>query len=104
MPDIPDDRVEFVKGWFEESLASFSMPEHDRLLINVDCDLYSSASAVLTWAIPHVSVGDLIYFDEFQDRFNEARAFFEFLDASGHRFEVVGATRGMNHVLFKRTD
>jgi Methyltransferase domain len=102
VPDVADDRVTFVKGWFDESLSCFRLPDHDRLFINVDCDLYSSAVTVLRWAIPHIRPRDLIYLDEFHDRLNEGRAFYEFLDASGYRIEPIGATRGLNHVLFQR--
>jgi hypothetical protein len=102
MPQIGDDRVEFVAGWFDESLATFDAPDHDRLLVSIDSDLYSSAATVLTWLCEHIQVDDLIYFDEFSDRYNEYRAFIEFLDKSHQSYELVGATRGMAHVLFRR--
>jgi Macrocin-O-methyltransferase (TylF) len=101
-PDIADDRVKFVAGWFEESLSTFEVPEHDRLLVSIDSDLYSSAATVLSWMSDQIRVGDLIYFDEFSDRYNECRAFIEFLDTSRQSYELVGATRGMAHALFRR--
>lgn len=102
VPKINDRRVEFVVGWFEESLQRFEMPDHDRLIINIDSDLYSSAATVLQWLEPHLAVGDLVYFDEFDDRFHEYRAFIEFLDRSGQVFEMAAATHGMTHALFRR--
>jgi hypothetical protein len=101
-PRVDDDRVEFVKGWFSDSLPSFDLPSHDRLFINVDSDLYSSAATVLSWAAPHFDVGDFLYFDEFHDRLNEGRAFCEFFDQNGYGLEIVGATRSLGQVLFRR--
>lgn len=102
IPQIADARVGFVKGWFDESLASFEAPPHDRLCLNIDCDLYSSAATVLTWSAPLLNVGDLIYFDEFHDRLNEGRAFGEYLDQTGFKMEILAATRGLNQLLLRR--
>lgn len=46
-PTIEDSRVSFEVGWFDETLRHFAPPEHDHLVINIDCDLYSSAATVL---------------------------------------------------------
>lgn len=102
VPNIEDDRVSFVKGWFEESLARFAIGEHGRLCVNVDSDLYSSAASVLDWVAPHFKVGDLLYFDEFHDRLNEGRAFVEFLDKTSYAVEIIAATRSLSQVLFRR--
>jgi Macrocin-O-methyltransferase (TylF) len=102
IPQIDDDRVTFVKGWFDDSLARFEMGEHGRLFVNVDSDLYSSAITVLNWVAPHFNVGDLLYFDEFYDRLNEGRAFREFLDKTEYRVEMLAATRYLGQVLFQR--
>ena len=48
-PEIDDPRVFFVKGLFNETLPAYRMPEHDQLIVNIDCDLYSSAATVLSW-------------------------------------------------------
>jgi len=103
MPSIDDDRVTFVTGWFQESLASFEMADRGRLFINVDSDLYSSAATVLDWAIDHLNIGDFVYFDEFHDRLNEGKAFHEFLDRSCYQVDMVAATRSLSQVLFRRS-
>jgi hypothetical protein len=41
MPQIEDPRVRFFKGWFSETLPRYHFPEYDRLVINLDADLYS---------------------------------------------------------------
>jgi predicted O-methyltransferase YrrM len=100
-PDIADARVSFEIGWFDETLASFTAPEHDRLLINIDSDLYSSAVTVLDWATPLLKPGTLIYFDEFPDRDHEMRALAEYAERSPFSFVPLGFARGGLHWLFE---
>ncbi len=76
-PPITDPRVEFEVGYFDQTLARFEMPEHDRLFVNIDCTLYSSTACVLEWLEPHLRVGDLIYFDELPEYDHELRALLE---------------------------
>lgn len=100
-PNIDDDRVSFRVGWFDDTLPKFDMPSHDQLLINIDSDLYSSATTVLNWAEPHLTVGTLVYFDEFPDRDHEMRAFQEFASRSSHTMRPLAMTRGGTHWLFE---
>jgi hypothetical protein len=101
-PPITDGRVSYVRGWFSDTLPQFVAPHHDRLIVNIDCDIYSSAAAVLSFVGPLLSVGDLLYFDEFNDRLHEGRAFHEFRISSGHRYRLVALTRGASQILFER--
>ncbi len=103
LPDVGDVRARFVVGWFDDTLQSFEAPEHNRLLIKIDSGLYSSAVIVLSWARPHIQIGDFVYFDEFADRLNEVRAFIEFLVAFGQQVEILAASRRMMHILLRRT-
>lgn len=103
-PDIPDDRVSFEVGWFDQTLPAFSVPDHDCLLINIDSDLYSSARTVLEWATPLIKPGTLLYFDEFPDRDHEMRAFTEFAARSPFTFVPLGFARGGLHWLFEVRD
>jgi Macrocin-O-methyltransferase (TylF) len=91
-PMIDDSRVSFVKGWFDAVLPTFNMPSHDRLVVNLDADIYSSTKYVLDWLTPHIRPGDILYFDEFFDRTQELRAFDEFLKTTNMRFALLGAT------------
>ena len=100
-PRIEDPRVSFVVGWFDDTLADYKPPEHDQLIVNVDCDLYSSARTVLNWLEPHVQAGTLVYFDELPDRDHEMRAFLESLAANGRRVTPLGAANGGLHWLFR---
>jgi Macrocin-O-methyltransferase (TylF) len=98
-PTFDDPRVSFVQGWFDVTLPSFEPPEHDQLIINIDCDLYSSTATVLqrieAWLVP----GSLLYFDELTDRDHEMRALFEFVARTGARLRPLGWSQGL-HWLF----
>jgi hypothetical protein len=102
IPKIDDARVRFFKGWFERTLPAYEPPPHDRLVINVDSDLYSSADIVLRTLEPLIVPGTYLYFDEFHDRHHELRAFDELLDRTNAPFRVVAASRELQHVAFQR--
>jgi hypothetical protein len=72
-PHIPDPRVRFFKSWFEDTLPTYTFPDHDRLSVNMDADLYSSTVFVL-------NSGVFLYFDEFNHRADELRAVDECLE------------------------
>ncbi len=101
IPRFDDPRVQLVPGWFDETVPGLALPEHDVLVINVDADLYSSALTVLQGVEPHVRVGTLIYFDEFNDAAHELRAFGEFLTRTGVEVQVVARSRSWSHWLFR---
>jgi hypothetical protein len=101
-PRIDDPRVRFFKGWFEDTVPAYEPPEHERLVVNVDADLYSSAALVLAAVEPLLEPGSYVYFDEFNDRMHELRAFDEFLARTGMRFRTVAASRELSHVAFRR--
>jgi Macrocin-O-methyltransferase (TylF) len=100
-PQIDDSRVSFQTGWFEETLPCFTVPDHDQMILNVDSDLYSSASTVLRWAEPYLRPGTLIYFDEFPDRDHERKAFTELCERSSFEFKPVAVARNGTNWLFE---
>jgi transposase InsO family protein len=102
-PVLPDSRVEFVRGWFEATLPGFTPPPHERLVLHLDADLYSSTATVLRalerWIVP----GSFVLFDEFADRMHELRAFDEFLRTHpGWRFRLVASDEILARVAFER--
>lgn len=103
VPQIDDSRVQFFKGWFEQTLPNYKCPSHEVLVLVMDADLYSSTIFVLNALKDVIVPGTYIYFDEFNHQFHEMRAFDEFLKRTGMRFSVVGATRCLAHVMFQRT-
>jgi Macrocin-O-methyltransferase (TylF) len=102
IPQIDDNRVTFFKGWFDQTLRTYKCPPHDALVINLDADLYSSTICVLNALKNEIVRGTYIYFDEFNHRDHELRAFDEFIDETGMKFSLVGVTRTMQHALFRR--
>ena len=103
LPAINDSRVRFFKGLFEETLPAYEWPERDVVVVNVDADLYSSAIVVLDPLRDRLRVGSYLYFDEFNYRADELRAFDEFLSATTMQFELVAATRDLTSVAFRRS-
>jgi hypothetical protein len=102
MPEIADKRVELHKGWFSDTLPKFEVPQHDRLVIHLDADLYSSTDFVLRELEPHIAAGTILIFDEFCDRQHELRAFQHYLDRTRQRFEFIGGTANLEQVAFRR--
>jgi hypothetical protein len=105
VPHFDDKRVVLHPGWFKDTLPSFVasfLPEYDRLVVHLDADLYSSTSLVLSALEDKVIPGTILIFDEFSDRDHELRAFDEFLERTGHRFGILGATTVLGQVAFQR--
>lgn len=104
IPHSDDQRVQFHKGWFRDTLPDFVLPPHEVLVINLDADLYSSTSFVLHQLREAIVSGTYIYFDEFSDRHHELRAFDEFLRRTAMRFDLIATTSTCHKVLFRRVD
>ena len=67
LPPISDPRLEFIVGYFQDSLIPFlnRYPLRRRKIIHMDADLYSSTLYVLALLAPHLRSGDIVVFDEF---------------------------------------
>lgn len=102
IPQIDDARVRFFKGWFEQTLPDYALPAHEVLILNFDADLYSPTIFVLNALEAAIVPGTYLYFDEFNHQFHELRAFDEFIQRTGMKFALVGATRTLAHVVFQR--
>jgi O-methyltransferase len=82
---VPDDAVELVPGWFDETLTVERVPERVALA-HIDCDLYASTVVVLEWLAPRLVDGAIVIFDDWwlyrgrPDR-GEQKAFAEFRQA-----------------------
>ncbi|CAN5843557.1 hypothetical protein BH24ACT5_BH24ACT5_31860 [soil metagenome] len=100
-PTLEDDRAEFHVGWFEQTLSEFVLDRRGPLLVNIDCDLYSSTMTVLTTIGPSLEAGDLVYFDEFADICHEYRACKEYVSATGIELAVIARSGTWNNVLFR---
>lgn len=102
-PQIDDPRVSFVVGWFDRTLPGFSPPPHDQLVVNIDCDLYSSTRYVLEWLGDHLRPGTLVYFDDLFNRDHQWRALCEWLEGPGRHAMPLAMARWGHHMLFEIT-
>ena len=103
IPKIDDGRVQFFKGWFEQTLPNYQPPPHEALVMNFDADLYSSTVFVLNTMESIMVPGTYVYFDEFNHQADELRAFDEFIKRTGMKFKVIGVTRNLDNVMFQRS-
>ena len=94
LPDMPPN-VELVKGWFDDTIGPF-LAQHPEPVsfVHLDCDLYSSAKTVLDAIGERCREGTQIVLDDFMLepgwQREEHRAFFEFVEQGGWRFEYTG--------------
>jgi len=102
VPVLDDPRVNFFKGRFEDVLPTYCPPEHDRLVVLLDADLYSSTQYVLRSLERHIVPGTYLYFDEFRDRHHEMKAFTEFEQETRMQFEVIGESLCWLYAAFRR--
>lgn len=93
-PEIADSRVSFVAGWFQKSMRGFmaSYGPQSRLVIHVDCDLYSSTLYCLTTLDPVISAGTLIVLDDFFDALHVYRALSDYCSAYVRQYKLVART------------
>lgn len=101
IPHIEDVRVQFFKGWFDEVLPTYQLPEHEVLIIVMDADLYSSTIYVLNYLRPYIKQDTFIYFDNMSRPDHEPRAFAEFIKESGLQFRLVSADYSLNTAFFQ---
>ena len=101
IPRIDDDRVQFHKGWFDQVLPGFKIPDHDVLVINIDADLYSSTIFVLQQLKDYIRPGSFIFFDDLPALEHEPRAIHEFLNQTGMKWQGVSAHVSLGHAFFE---
>ena len=91
--------VELIKGWFVDTVPSFL----DRIngqqinVLHMDADTYTPTTFVLDMLKDNLSSGTIIIFDEFFGYTNyqnhEFKAWLEFVDRNGIKFNYLGYTQ-----------
>jgi O-methyltransferase len=91
-PEINDDRVKFVKGWFQNTVPGFlsENPISGPVMVHFDADLYSSTLFLLTTLWHHIPEYWFV-FDEFQP--DEIVAMYDFVKAYPVSFEFIACTK-----------
>jgi tetratricopeptide (TPR) repeat protein len=88
------DNVVLHAGWFDDTLLAF-LARHSGPVrfVNIDSDIYSSASTVLTALADRLQSGSVLVFDEFIGnkswRDDEFKAFHEFIAATGRSYAYI---------------
>lgn len=93
LPDIDDDRVSFVPGWFQDTVDIFleKFEPEEQLVLHVDSDLYSSALYVLTRLDALLVPGTIVIFDEFSSVLNEFAALENYCSAYQREYDVLAS-------------
>lgn len=94
MPKVPDN-VEFHVGYFDATLPGFLAANEDPIaFLHVDCDLYSSTVTIFELLGGRLQSGSIILFDEYYNfhrwQQHEFKAFQEYVESSGLKYEYVG--------------
>ena len=92
-PSTDDQRIQFIKGLFQETLRPFlrDFEIKNRLVIHYDCDLYSSTLYCLTQMDPILNPGSVVIFDEFFSSSNEFQAFIDYVKSYRRDYHVLAA-------------
>jgi len=90
-PSTNDQRVKFLKGWFQNTVPTFIDRQKDdlrgQLIVHYDADLYSSTLFCLMH-VDRLKQPYIAIFDEFPG--HEARALYNYQQATGAEVEFIG--------------
>ena len=102
-PKIDDNRINFIKGLFQESVPQFLIDYRSdkRKVIHMDADLYSSTLYVLTRLLPLLKKDDIIIFDEFGVPTHEFRAFSDTVNSYHLKYELLAAINNYLQIAIK---
>tara|TARA_B100000214_G_C23927146_1_gene608919 strand:- start:342 stop:1019 length:678 start_codon:yes stop_codon:yes gene_type:complete len=98
IPYTEDNRITFIKGWFQNTLPPFinNFKNTNNLFVHYDADLYSSTlfclSQIDSLKIPYVAI-----FDEFYS--HEMRALNNYKDAYGAKVQFLGKTTSQSYPI-----
>jgi hypothetical protein len=100
IPQIGDERVKFIKGWFEDTVPPFAREfvVKNRLVVHLDADLYGSTMLALVYLTPSMSKGTLLIFDEFFDREHEFKAMMDWQRIYKKNFQIIAEVRNYGQI------
>ncbi len=103
VPEIPDLRVKFYQGLFQQTVPGFllELNHRQRNVIMLDADIYSATLYVLTSMAPFLKKDDIIFFDEFAVPTHEFKAFYDFSQSYYINLELIAAANNYYFSAFK---
>ncbi len=87
--DLWDDRVQFIKGWFNKSLPTADVGK--LAVLRLDADYYHSTMDALTYLYPKLSVGGWLILDDYGHPLGCRQAVGEFREQHGISDEIIMA-------------
>lgn len=104
MPVVDDQRIEFVKGLFQDTVPGFlkrvNLQNERRKVIHLDADLFSSTLYALSMLSDYLKPGDIILFDEFNVPNHEYYAMRVFEKTFYRKFQLIGAVNNFYQAAF----
>lgn len=93
-PQLADPRVQLVVGLFQQSLYPFlsSYRRQGRLIIHIDCDLYTSTLYCLAAMDRLLEPGDILIFDDFYSLDHEFDAYLDYSRSFYRRFTPLASS------------
>jgi len=90
---IEDIRVNFVKGWFQDTLPLFleQFSSDKQIIIHCDADIYPSTMYVLCKMDNNIKPGTIVVFDDFSSMLHDFRALEDYTSSFLRKYEVLGA-------------
>jgi hypothetical protein len=104
LPRVVDHRVRFERGLFQKTAEEFisTFRPASQIVLNIDCDLYSSTLFVLTRFHSILAPGTIIFFDEFSSANDEFRALNDYAQAYRVTYEVLAYSgKDYEHVAIR---
>lgn len=103
-PPIPDARVRFVKGLFQDTLPGFLkwFKPCNQLVVHIDCDLFSASLYALMALDRLMPKGTVILFDEFLPK-DEFAAFHTYSETCYRAWDVLVARRDLVKLAVRLT-
>lgn len=102
IPVLNDERTQFVKGLFQDSVPGFLLNSElrngKRKILHLDADLFSSTLFALTSLAPYLKKGDILMFDEFNVPNHEFYAFKLFCDTYYVKTKLIAAVNNYYQV------
>lgn len=94
LPKINDQRIQFFKGLFQETIDEFlkNYVPQKNIVIHNDSDLYSSSLYLLTRLHDVIKKDTIIIFDEFNNVMDEFRALEDYCTSYYRKYKVIGVT------------